>query len=84
MSISVMELSFYNNGGLLFPSCNFHKPIQLRNTLKNSQWKTKRNPNFKQLYLKNRGEFRIKTNIFWKFIQTSSKQLSFLQALLMQ
>ena len=39
-------------------------------------WHLKRNKkrNFKRLYLKSYGEFRVKTNIFKKFIQFSSKR----------
>ena len=44
--------------------------MQPRNTLQN--WhlkKQKKLRNFKRLYLKSYGEFRVKTNIFRKFIQ---------------
>ena len=40
--------------------------------------KRNKNPKFKQLYLKNQGKFRVKTEIFWKFIQISPKEPSFL------
>ena len=40
--------------------------------------KRSKNPKFKQLYLKNQGKFRVKTEILWKFIQISPKEPSFL------
>ena len=43
-------------------------------------FKKNKKRNFKQLYLKSQHEFRLKTNIFRKFIQFSFKQNGFLYA----
>ena len=45
-------------------------------------FKKNKKRNFKRLYLKSQGQFRVQTNIFRNFIQFSSKQSSFLHALL--
>ena len=63
---------------LLDQSNAFTEPIQPENTLKN--WYLKEKHNFKQLYLKSLGQFRVKTNIFSKSIQFSLKQSCFLYA----
>ena len=45
-----------------------------------NEMKTTKKCNFKGFYLKSQGEFRVKTNIFIKFIQFCYKQSCFLHA----
>ena len=57
--------------------------LDLNNKFELEKFAFKKNKkhNFKRLFLKSWGKFRVKTNIFRKFIQFSSKQVCFLHAL---